>query len=252
MSVIDHHCGYCNHYFKFRDIYERHILMCEFMHKPKVQRDRDAENSETPISPKEMHYLLREMMQEIKTLRQKVAKLETSARSKKTRIISQWLNDNPHTRPSANLLDWTSQFMVDKKCLDMIYQENIYDAVQFCIKRELEAFKTDNAPIRAFTQKPNTIYVYTSDDAQLNTWKILSYTELERWISHITHRFLVEFTKIQSENLEEIYNNRKEEEKHNIMMLKINGRQIPPHEFKKWLFPKIETNIQTLMEYEFV
>jgi len=227
--------------------------MCEFINRPKIQRDRDSENNETPISPKDMHYLLREMMQEIKTLRTKVTKLESVARTKKTRIIAQWLNDNPQKTPAMNLYEWTAKFDVDDECMDRVYRENIYDAVLFCVQRELALFKTDNAPIRAFTQKPNTIYVYSLDDAnQTCSWKILSGGEMERWISHIIHRFLVEFTKKQAEKIDEIYSNRKAEEKHNIMMLKLNGREIHVSEFKKWLFPKIEMNIQSLLDCEFV
>jgi hypothetical protein len=228
--------------------------MCEFINRPKYQRDRDYENNEPPLSPKDTYCLLREMALKIKSLETKVTKLESSERTKKTKVITQWLAANPKTRPERTLLEWTAQFDVDDTCLDMVYRENIFDAVQYCIKREFTRFKEDNAPIRAFSQKPNTIYVYITDDKnpESRVWKILGTNELERWIAHITQRFLVEFTKKQGEKIDEIYNNRKEEERHNIMMLKLNGKLIPSNELKKWLIPKIETNIQTMIEYEFV
>jgi hypothetical protein len=193
-------------------------------------------------------------MLEIKSLKTQVAKLKTSANAKKTRVISKWLNENPQIMPEMTLHKWTSQLLVDEQCLEMVYREGIQEAVRFCIERELTTFKGDIAPIRAFTQKPNTIYVFVSDeeDPSICSWHILSSSQLERWICHIVQRFLVVFTQIQSSKIDEIYSNRKEEEKHNIMMIKLNGRQILTHDFKKWLISKIEKNIQSLADYEYV
>ena len=51
-------CMYCQRYFHFHDIYQRHVITCEFFYKGRKNRERIEDDNEVLPTPQEQYKLI--------------------------------------------------------------------------------------------------------------------------------------------------------------------------------------------------
>jgi len=261
-----HYCKYCNRNFTFKDIYDNHALTCAFFYKTKREKERDLESFERLPNPQEMYKLVQHLMNECTHLKREVTKLRTNANMRKTRIVVDWLNSSANPIPNIPFLEWTKQFVASRKYLEHVYLRDLTEGIKMMLD-EVLLDKVKVLPIRAFTQKPGRIYVYTiklkdpvldqdqnqnldqdQDFAIINEWTSITVPEFEKWIASLSKILLREFCVMQMENKVKIFSNDDEKDKNIIFMMKMNGGKTSDErraqDIKKWLFTKIEQDIQ--------
>lgn len=254
-----HYCIHCSRNFKFKNLYDSHVLTCEFFHKPRRERIREIESFERLPNPQEMYKLIQHLMSETAQLKQEVAKLKISANVRKTRLIVDWLNSPKNPVPEKTFQEWYKSIVVLRTYVEHVYNSDLAEGIKMMINEALTD-KTQLLPIRAFTNKPNVIYIYShkrpeesQGDATLENewtkeWTAISTADFEKWISYLSRIMLREFCVMQKENMVKIFSNDDEKEKNIVFMMKMNGGKTSDEqrarEIKKWLFTKLEQNIQ--------
>jgi|LauGreDrversion4_1035100.scaffolds.fasta_scaffold35684_2 hypothetical protein len=252
----NHNCKICDRSFRFKDLLDQHIPSCDFFSKSKKQHDRETELFEILPSPQDQYKLIQHLTLQVSKLQKEVETLKDSMLIKKRRLIIDWLHGPSNYIPTYSFVDWTKQIRVDQDHLQYVFQNGLAEGMKQSIHSHLES--NMNAPIRAFTQKPGTLYLFVKDVASdTSSWRISTGEDLDRWMDRLSHRFLQEFIKWQIQNTDLINSSESEKEKNLEYMQKINGvgkqsEDRRKSEIKKWLYNQIEKNIETLAGNEYV
>lgn len=237
MSI--HNCLYCDRHFKFKDLYETHIIMCEFFNRSKREKEREMEAFEHIPSQHELYKLVMHLTVQCSSLQKEVDKLKHSSGIRTRKIVIDKLNHIEN--PTTSFEDWyVVKQPILQSYLDLVYQEDLIAGIKRYISDLIISEKT-NIPMRTFAEKPNTIYVYSqdADNPKVATWKIMSNEQFMKWINRIAHRFSQEFSIIQADTFDVFDSSEAEKEKNIIFMMKINGGKISgerrANDIKKWI-----------------
>jgi hypothetical protein len=253
---MNNHCKICDRSFRFKDLYDQHIPSCEFFSKCKKEHDRETELFENLPSFQDQYKLIQYLTLQVSKLQKDVDSLKDTMLIKKRRLIIDWLQGPLNYIPTHSFVEWTKLIHVDQDHLQFVFANGLTEGIKLCIHSHLETFM--NSPIRAFSQKPGTLYVYVKDVASdTSTWRISTGEDLDRWMDRLSHRFLQEFIKWQLENADLINSSESEKEKNLEYMQKINGvgkqsEDRRKSEIKKWLYNQLEKNIETLAGNEYL
>jgi hypothetical protein len=77
-----------------------------------------------------------------------------------------------------------------EKHLDSVYKNDLLHAMNELFTNFFDSHQ-DKLPIRAFDIKPNTLYIYDSD----NAWTPIANPDFDKLLARISHKFLVEFNR---------------------------------------------------------
>jgi hypothetical protein len=150
-----------------------------------------------------------------------------------------------------NFIEWSKNIHVEQSHLEIVFQDDLTEGMKECIKSAYSKSKI-NIPIRAFTQKQNTLYFYNNSDEtpDIYSWKIMTNDDIDKFISILSYKFLQEYMKFQRSIMDQIENDETTKENHIIYMIKINGGKCSDdrrrNEIKKIMYLKFQEDIQHL------
>jgi len=243
-------CKYCFRNYRKKENHDKHVPCCEFFHRSTYNHDNEMDSYEKMPSQREMFQLLREALFKCNKLEKEVEKLKNASFVKQRKLISEYLNQ-PKNVPTMNFIDWTKNIDVEQSHLETVFQDDLIEGMKECIKSVYSKSKI-NIPIRAFTQKQNTLYFYNNSDEtpDIYSWKIMSNDDIDKFISILSYKFLQEYMKFQRSEIEQIENDETTQENHIIYMIKINGDKCSDdrrrNEIKRIMYLKLQEDIQHL------
>ena len=140
----------------------------------------------------------------VKTLASKIEKLEKEneklkgcvLKKKKLDIID-YLNEETN-KPPICFKQWIESLDY-KYSIKTVFREDLLTGMIEVLDRGVNNISiVDHAqlPLRIFSNKPNSIYIYDIDsnsDEKLAKWILLLNTDLDKWFSYMSKRFLIEF-----------------------------------------------------------
>jgi hypothetical protein len=205
---------------------------------------------------KTLEEMVKELSARLDKAEAEITKLRGMVQSKNRRIIHDWLNQTNQT-PVAPFDTWRKEIQVRDLDVDKMMNGSVsgglMEGVISCVEFAIEE-KRGTLPLRCFTQKPKTFYIYSVGDDGVACWRI---------VRNETETFGV-FMEGVERRLRRKYNaERRDQEddddldKNQLIMEKINGTRMPTEKrigvFKKWLFSKLEENMNAMaLDSEFV
>lgn len=229
-------CIYCDKSFSFKDIYDKHTVVCEFFYQGRRQRHRNIECIEKIPSPQEMFELLQHLTYQNKILTEKVNRLETNHHYRIKKNADDFLKNSPV--PGKTFNEWIKSFQVKMAHLEEIFQFNLTDGMKKCLDHRITSEGLKAIPIRSFKEKPGILYIYT-DEKESNSWEICSDETFRHMIELLEHEITKSFcqwTKNQEENSID-------KETEMCYLLKITGVKInkdrQKSDLKSWLLSKV-------------
>jgi hypothetical protein len=235
-------CKYCFHKWQKRENMEKHAIMCGFWHKSTTIHEDDYDTTPTIT---ELFKVVKEFAYKCDKLQKRVEQLENRQQCRQKKQIIEYLQDHPATKPAIELF---RTFSISREHLEIVFEGDLSSGIKSCIKTHLRG---DALPIRAFTQKPNTLYVYDtisendSSDITINKWHIMTNAELDKLISILSFKFLQAFVtwkkencpQIQTEHIYELSDDEPQNSHNNAVneqikqqqqtyMIKINGQRV--------------------------
>ena len=263
-------CIYCHRNYQKKENLEKHKQMCEFFYRSRHNHDEEYENVPTM---REMYQLVREFAYKCDKLQKRVDQLENRNALKQKKQILEYLSERP---PTIGLIELVRTFTISQQHLETVFENDLTAGIKSCLKTHFKSKSdiTENEnqsnsfelrspefsrsptasrpeifakyifPICSFIQKPNTIYVYDSaDQISMNTWKIMTNTDLDKVISILSFKFLqafVEWKKTlvtqneatdyfvdeqeQNESFQQVQEQIKQQQQ--LYMIKINGQRV--------------------------
>jgi hypothetical protein len=251
-------CIYCQRCFHFHDIYQRHVITCEFFYKGRKNRERLEDDNEVLPTAQEQYKLIQHLLYQNTLLQKKLARIETNILAKKRKIILDCLKNPASPKPSITFFDWIKTINVCFDDLEAMFEHDLISGILRALSTALSPNVRDSVlPLRAFIQKPGTFYIWEMSDTQEVTWRILSVDDFDKWMNKMNHRFLQEFTlwkRLHSEKMRETEEGKDRliEYMRKIMGLGESYEQRRRSDLKKWLFDKIAVNFEHMVEMEYV
>ena len=255
------YCKYCHHNWKHRKEYDKHINCCEYFYHQRrnPQPEMDEHGTKIP-SNRELFRYVQELSVRLEKTEKELARLRNSVNTRQRKAIIEWLNQ-PHQKPEITFEDWWMKIKATEENVMRVVSRDLTEGIKSCIQTHL-ASNAIKLPIRCFTQKPGTFYVYSREcgtaqgtkKAEPN-WRILGCDQLGRMATHISQAILREFLEWQKKCSRIEDQDERAMDKTLSFMMKINGNGVSIEkrmvEIKKWLFPQLEENLRVMAECDF-
>jgi len=261
-------CKYCFQKWQKREHMEKHAVMCGFWHKSSKIHEDDYDTTPTIT---ELFKVVKEFAYKCDKLQKRVDQLENRQQSRQKKQILEYLQEHPATSPVIELF---RTFSISREHLKIVFEDDLSAGIKSCIKTHLRG---ESLPIRAFTQKPNTLYVYDtmaqndSLDPVVCKWHIMTNVELDKLISILSFKFLQAFMAWKKENCPQVqteyiyeltdddqtssHNNALNEQikqQQQTYMIKINGQRVNEdrrrNDIKQMLYTYLQKPLPNVIE----
>lgn len=232
-------CSQCNTKCPTKTIFDHHTSVCKFIHTSCIENSIERYYREIDIPTHEamVHYIFN-LTRKYDELEEKVIKLQKSVISTRRKSIQEYLEELE--TPQQNFTIWANSIDITDEGLDILFKSDLKSAVKELLNI---LFEDSDTPIRAFTQKLNTFYLYDKS----SEWRLMTSEEFIKFIEKIEHKFLKKFSIWMKEK--ENNENSITQEKIVFYMAKVNGIKQPNRlcEIKKWLYSKISMSLTKII-----
>ena len=243
-------CNYCNKNFKKIDNYKKHILFCEVLHKSKKEKEDDEEEFEKTPSIHEIFHIVKELTIKYDKLQRDNENLKQIINTRKKKInVIDWLNFN--CKPDETFINWISKIELRENQLEYIFDQGNIEGTLLILQDICS--NNNNLPLKCFTQKENTFYIYEKNNNKYE-WKIISNEELVLFFGNLNKKILSLFKIWQEKNTEKLENDDFALE-YIQKVRKILGKgesiEVENIKLKNKLYKFLKINIKTIIEYDF-
>jgi hypothetical protein len=209
-------CNYCGKGYTRKTSLQRHVLLCETVHKTKREKTCDQEETTDIPSRQQLYQIIQELSMKYHTQQQQIEEMQKWIQIKKRKMdLVQWLQTN-HSQ-SLPFQIWMKTIQVQEKHIELLMDESIVQTITSILRDNLQPEK--GKPFAAFSQKANTIYIF--DESQ--QWLTLSSENYLLLIKQIHSRILRELCEWRNKHAKEITENEKMSELYNKTVMKLMG-----------------------------
>lgn len=256
------YCKYCHHFWKSIKEYEKHASCCEYFYHQRRNQPTEMEERGTKLpTMREMFRCVQDLTHRLEKTEKELTKVRALLNTRQKRVIIDWLNQPPQT-PQITFEKWWREMKATESDMLKVIGGDLSEGILSCLDAHIQKLRDDSAPIRCFSQKPNTFYIYSAENGRIGDelvaaekpgWRIMSDCQLEKMATHIKISISREFTTWRESNLD-ISAVEYDMDKMTNFMTKINGngvemkKRLP--EMKKRL-SKLEENLRVVMDCEF-
>ena len=187
-------CMHCQRNYQRKLFFDRHVIACQFLSKSKKERVLEREElSDTP-SVRELYSIILELGAKCKDLETKLTTINKWAHITKQKLnITDWLNT---TYPLAKDYDnWFNTLHVTQKELAVLFETDYVEGVVSILKQHWKE-EESAYPIKAFTVKENTFYIYTP----AAKWRLCEPETFTKLMHLLDNQFMREFIAWQNAN----------------------------------------------------
>jgi hypothetical protein len=299
--MSDYYCKYCIKHWKHKQEYEKHLACCEFFYnfRRNPRNEMDDYGNKLPTQ-KELFRFVQELSMKCERLEKEVTRLKQNANMRQKKIIVECLNHSSAI-PKWTFCEWWKSihlsipFVMNEKdassmaehwseisnpYLFRVFNMGLTEGIK-CILGQFIGVARESRqilPIRCFTQKINTFYIYCGEGIppyedkiapavmrpqfpaksgkRASEWKIMSNADLETMVDYISQIYVREFLGWLNTNSYLIGQDERRGEEQISYMMKVNSMRPSKEkgmvEVRKWLFATLEENAQKIGEVEFI
>lgn len=131
--------------------------------------------------------IVRNLVQENSKLKEEVKQLKSSVRYQQRKIpIMQLLREN--SNPKKSYEEWLPSINVNQTILDIVFKDGQTDGIIASLKNSIERLDERDMFIRAFTHKPQTLYIYKNKE-----WCVMDTETISELQRNITTKLIIQF-----------------------------------------------------------
>jgi hypothetical protein len=254
-------CVHCGKGYKTRTNLEKHLVLCELLHKSKRTLSNDDEEMPMP-SQKQMFQMLLELGQKYSKLEEKIDEMNKWVVKKKKKInVLEWLNVN--MVPDLIFENLTDKIPIIESDMEFLLQNSFLDTINEVFARTIYNISENENPIFAFAQKANIFYIYDTNGTKINNnseniqpgWLELPKDKLIRFLNKMQMKISKSFYEWRKKNAEKIRNNDNLSISCDSAVLKIMSTEFKQDatlsKMKLIMYNRMKTDMKALIEYEF-
>jgi hypothetical protein len=258
-------CVHCGKGYKTRLNLEKHVVLCELVHKSKRISMNDDEEHELP-SQKKMFQMLLELGKKYSDLEEKVDEINKWVIKKKKKInVLEYLNAN--IVPNLIFENLVDKIAIIESDMEFLLQNSFLDTINEVFARTIYNISETENPIFTFAQKANVFYIYdinginkinndiNNDENNKPVWLELPKDKLIRFLNKMQMKISKCFYEWRKKNAEKIRDNDSLSISCDSSVLKIMSTEFKQDatlsKMKTIMYNKMKTDMKALIEYEF-
>jgi len=246
-------CIHCGKTYKKRENLNKHIDLCELLHKSKKASPLIIEDDEPLPSQRKMYQMLIELGQKYNRLEEKMEEMNKWVAKKKKKInVLEWLNAN--VTPNITFNSIIDKIIVLEEDVNCLLHNSFYDVLNEVFSRSIYNFNETENPIFAFTQKNNLFYIYDIIDDK-TIWIELTRERLVKFLNKVHMKIFKAFCDWKQTKKDEIRTNDAFSimcDKTTIKVLNVEFKQESClAKARSTMYYKMKTDMKALIEYDF-
>ena len=243
-----HSCGFCCKKYTRKMSYDKHIIMCELLHKSKRQLTAEAEEHEELPSQRKMFSIIQEMALKISQLENKLEEVQKWADTNKRKFkVIPWLNAN--RCPEHNFGQMLDNLPVREDHIQTIIDHNFYEGLSSIFQE----WFTERKPMIGFSQKQGLLYVYQNEN---DKWTELSHEATIIFFNYVHRKMFNVFNDWRIKHKDFIYYNDAWGDKSSKTMIKFTGvcfkDQGTLTRCRNIVYNAVKLDLKKMVENEFV
>lgn len=246
-------CIHCGKSYKKRENLNKHLDLCEVLHKSKKVGPLIIEDDDHIPSQRKLYQMLLELGQKYNRLEEKMEEMNKWVAKKKKKInVLEWLNAS--IKPNIifdNLLD---KIIVQTEDIEYLLHNSFYDVMNEVFSRNIYNYNETENPIFAFIQKQNIFYIYTTVD-NTNMWVELSKERFVKFLNKVHMKIFKAFCDWKQTKKDEIRTNDAFSilcDKTSLKILNVEFKQETCFaKARSAMYTRMKTDMKSLVEYEF-
>ena len=154
-------CPHCNRTYKRKIYYDRHVLVCEMLSKPKKQRDLEVEElSDTP-SVRKLYDLVMEMGKKMSVMEQRINEMDKWVKMRKQKVnIIEWLNQQ--YTPCLLFDKWIENINITDKHVTLLKNTGLLETIIEIFRENISTNEHEIA-VRGFDRGNYALYIFTKE-----------------------------------------------------------------------------------------
>ena len=242
-------CVNCGKGYKTRNGLDRHLVLCEIVHKIKSGA-KVAEEVEVEIpSPKIMYQMILQLAEKYQRLEEKTSEMNKWVVKKKKKMdVVVWLNES--VKPDYEFDKVADRVVIEEADVEFMLDNTLHETIYRVLFRVFVADDVVVVPVFAFNQKQGVLYMYEKEK-----WTELPADRLTRLLNicqrKISKAMLDRKKKHKDEiNASDAFATRYDKAVLRLMSIEFreNGQT---NKAKNALYNRLKTDAKTVIEYEF-
>ena len=244
------YCKYCHHNWKSKIEYEKHIRCCEYF----FQQRRAPEMTENGVplpTLRQLYRYVQDLTHRLEKTEKELKKVRSELNSRKRMEISTLLNQSEQM-PAVPFEDWARGISAEERDLKEVLDGSLTDGIISCLYSAITKNGDGALPIRCFSQKPGTFYVYSTVNDKME-WRQIRSDQFLKMLNHISaaiRRLFNAWSITQLKDAQEYDNNFMDRMPKYMKKINADVEKLVPI-VKKCLFTKLEESVQVIMEGDF-
>lgn len=256
-------CIYCGKSYKTRMNLDRHLILCETIHRSKnIKKNSnlhvdELEEKDLP-SQRQMYNIILELSMKCNKLEEKIEQMSKWVEKKKKKInILEWLNTNTNITPEFVFDELISKISLIDCDIDILltngFNETFY---QIATRNIFDKKEQINFPLFCLDQKTNYIYVYNRQNpVSQPIWTELERDKLVYFMNKIHMMITKGLTDWKKKLEKEKRFNEGQSDLYNKTLIKVMDidfkKESTLNKIKNMIYEAIKTDMKGLIEYEF-
>ncbi len=246
-------CIHCGKTYKKRETLNKHVDLCELLHKSKKVGPLIIEDDEPIPSQRKMYQMLLELGQKYNKLEEKMEEMNKWVAKKKKKInVLEWLNAS--IKPNITFDNLLDKIIVQTEDIEFLLHNSFYDVMNEVFSRNIYNYNETENPIFAFIQKQNIFYIYTTVD-DTNMWVELSKERYVKFLNKVHMKIFKAFCDWKQTKKDEIRTNDAFSilcDKTSLKILNVEFKQETCFaKARSAMYTRMKTDMKSLVEYEF-
>lgn len=245
----NNYCLHCGKKYTRKSSYEKHMIVCDIIHKKKREIIIEEEETNDLPSHKQLYQIIQELAFKYDKLNEKMEYMQKWINNKKKKInICEWLKGNIKPSNNFDFDQLEKNIIINQTHNSELIENNFMQSITVIFQDYFNGTKNDQ-PIYCFTEKNNIFYIYKNDD-----WREIQKEELIQFLNLIQKKMLNELMNWKNINSDKINSSDKWAEVYNKALIKlmvsfrdnnILGR------VKTILYNILKKDLKNVTEYEF-
>ena len=242
-------CVNCGKGYKTRNGLDRHLVLCEIVHKIKSGA-KVAEEVEVEIpSPKIMYQMILQLAEKYQRLEEKTSEMNKWVVKKKKKMdVVVWLNES--VKPDYEFDKVADRVVIEEADVEFMLDNTLHETIYRVLFRVFVADDVVVVPVFAFNQKQGVLYMYEKEK-----WTELPADRLTRLLNICQRKIskaMLDWKKKHKDeiNASDAFATRYDKAVLRLMSIEFreNGQT---NKAKNALYNRLKTDAKTVIEYEF-
>jgi len=243
-------CANCGKGYKTRGGLDKHLVLCEIIHKIKGGK-KVAEEVELDIpSPKLMYQMILQLAEKYQRLEEKTSEMNKwVVKKKKNMDVVVWLNDS--IKPDYEFEGIADRVIIDNPDVEFMLDNTLHETIYRVLFRALVSDEDAVVvPVFAFNQKQGVLYMYEKEH-----WAELPGDRLTRLLNICQRRIskaMLDWKKKHKDEINESDAFATRYDKAVLRLMSVEFRaEGQTNKVKNAIYARLKTDAKTVIEYEF-